>query len=413
VGICPTSALKMIKNDSKGIYLPQLNGNDCNQCGICFEICPGHSLDFKELNLAVFGKGQADILIGNYMNLYIGHATNHEIRYNSASGGLVTQLLIFALEEGIIDGALVTRMKGDNPLEPEPLIARTREEIIEASKSKYCPVPANLTLKEILKENGKFAVVGLPCHIQGIRKAEMVNNKLKEKIVLHLGILCSVNRNFLATEYLLQKFNIKKEDVAKLDYRGEGWIGGMTITLKNGNEKFIPYTTYWGRMLKQYFVPRRCTLCSDQSCELADISLGDIWLPEFREDKIGTSVVISRSESGEAILQSAALKKRIELNNIDKVKIIESQKSSLNFKKNQLKAHFFFHKVFGKSVPNYNQALLKPKLVAYLQAILLYLQIDISSKRRLWNLLAPLASLLGFAGYCYRKIEKRRHGGVR
>ena len=35
-------------------------------------------------------------------------------------------------------------MKKDNPLEPEPFIARTREEIIEASKSKYCPVPANI-----------------------------------------------------------------------------------------------------------------------------------------------------------------------------------------------------------------------------------------------------------------------------
>ena len=412
-GICPTSALKMIKNDSKGIYLPQLNGNDCNQCGICFEICPGHSVDFKGLNLAVFGKEQADSLIGNYMNLYIGHATNHEIRYNSASGGLVTAILIFALEEGIIDGALVTRMKEDNPLEPEPFIARTREDIIEASKSKYCPVPANLALKEILKEDGEFAVVGLPCHIHGIRKAEVVNKKMKEKIVLHLGIFCSYNRNFLATEYLLQKFHIKKKDVTKLDYRGEGWIGGMTITSKNGNKKFIPHTTYWTRMLRSYFVPRRCILCSDQCCELADISFGDIWLPEYRDDKIGTSVVISRSVLGEALLQSAALKRIIELNNIDKVKIIESQKSSLFLKKNQLKARFFLLKIFNKAIPNYNQDLLNSNLVAYLHTILLYLQIYISSKRRLWNLLAPLAYLLGFAGHCYRKIEKGSHGGAR
>ena len=406
VGICPTSALKMVKNDSKGIYLPQLNSNDCNQCGICFEICPGHSVDFKNLNLAVFGKEQADNLIGNYMNSYIGHATNHEIRYNSASGGLVTAILIFALEEGIIDGALVTRMKKDHPLEPEPFIARTREEIIEASKSKYCPVPANLALKEILKENGKFAVVGLPCHIHGIRKAEIVNNKLKEKIALHLGILCSVNRNFLATEYLLQKFNIKKEDVAKLDYRGDGWIGGMTITSKNGTKKFIPLPTYWGHMLKEYFVPTRCTLCSDQSCELADISFGDIWLPEFRNDKIGTSVIISRSKMGETILQNAVSKKELELNNINKDKLIESQKRPLIVKKNQLKARFFLFKISHKNIPNYNQNLLKPNLIAYLRAVLLYLQISLSSKRYLWSLLAPLASFLGFLGYWYRKHER-------
>jgi len=53
--------------------------------------------------------------------------------------GVVTQLLIFLLEKGIIDGALVVRMREDQPLEPEPFIARTKEEIISTSKFKYCP----------------------------------------------------------------------------------------------------------------------------------------------------------------------------------------------------------------------------------------------------------------------------------
>jgi len=79
----------------------------------------------------------------------------------------VTALFIFALEKGLIDGALVTGMKKDKPLEPEPFIARTREKIISARGSKYCSVPANIALKEILKakEEERFAVVGLPCHI--------------------------------------------------------------------------------------------------------------------------------------------------------------------------------------------------------------------------------------------------------
>src|SRR5690606_36009483 len=111
------------------------------------------------------------------------------IRYNSSSGGLVTQILCFALEKGIINGALVTKMNKESPLQPQPFIARTKEEIIEASTSKYCPVPANMALKEILSSDvEKVAVVGLPCHIMGIRKAEMKNNLLKNKIVLHMGI---------------------------------------------------------------------------------------------------------------------------------------------------------------------------------------------------------------------------------
>ncbi|OFV67263.1 MAG: coenzyme F420 hydrogenase subunit beta [Candidatus Syntrophoarchaeum caldarius] len=184
LALCPNEAIEMVIDEKKGVYVPELNEEKCNNCGICYKVCPGHEVDFKELNLEIFGKEPDDILIGNYLNCYIGYSTDYDIRYNSSSGGLVTQLLIFALEEGIIDGALVTRMKKDNPLEPEPFIARTREEVIEARGSKYCPVPANVALKEILnsKEGEKFAVVGLPCHIHGLRKAQQVNEKLKEGV---------------------------------------------------------------------------------------------------------------------------------------------------------------------------------------------------------------------------------------
>jgi coenzyme F420 hydrogenase subunit beta len=80
-------------------------------------------------------------------------------------------------------------LKKDKPLEPEPFIARTKEEIYEARGSKYCPVPCKPCNEEILKapEGQMFAVVGLPCHIHGIRKAEQINKKLKERIVLLFG----------------------------------------------------------------------------------------------------------------------------------------------------------------------------------------------------------------------------------
>ena len=244
VALCPNEAIKLTINEKKRIYAPELNEEKCNICGICYEVCLGHSVDFNQLNLETFGKKPEDVLIGNYLNCYIGHSTDYDIRYNSASGGLVTQLLIFALEEGIIDGALVTRMKKDNPLEPEPFIAGTKEEIIEASRSKYCPVPANIALKEILesKEGERFAVVGLPCHIHGIRKAEIINKKLKEKIVLHIGIFCSHAPNFWGTELLLERMSIKREEVIKLDYRGEGWPGSMKICRRMENYNYYLIT---------------------------------------------------------------------------------------------------------------------------------------------------------------------------
>jgi len=118
VALCPQGAIELIIDKKKGIYVPKIDKSKCNNCGICLKVCPGVSIDYGQLGQEIFGKKPEDVLIGNYLNCYTGHATDYNIRYNSASGGLVTSLLIYALEKGIIDGALVTRMKKDKPLEP-------------------------------------------------------------------------------------------------------------------------------------------------------------------------------------------------------------------------------------------------------------------------------------------------------
>lgn len=354
-GICPNSAIKIVIN-AEGVYVPELVNDKCGKCGICFNSCPGKYFDFDNSNFGIFGKKSENILLGNFINCYLAHATDHEIRYNSASGGLVTQLLIFALKEGIIDGALVTRMKKDKPLVPEPFIAKTKEEIIEASKSKYCPVPANIALREILNSKGgeKFAVVGLPCHIHGIRKAETINRKLKEKIVLHLGIFCSHIDSFNGTEFLFHKLGIKKEEVVKIDYRGGGWPGEVKIRLKDGNEKIVKISTpLWISFHDScLFSPIRCLLCNDLTAEFTDISFGDPWLPEIvSKEQVGKSLIISRTKGGEELLNAAISDGYIELSPIEPEKVIRSQRTFLYFKKVNLEERVKLRRLFGKKSP--------------------------------------------------------------
>ena len=397
--LCPEEAIKLMINEKKGIYVPVLNEEKCNNCGICYEVCPGHEVDFKQLNLEIFGKEPEDILIGNYLNCYVGHSTNYDIRYKSSSGGLVVALLIFALEEGLIDGALVTRMKKNNPLEPEPFIARTITEIIEAMGAKYCPVPANIALKEILnsKEGEKFAVVGLPCHIHGIRKAEQINEKLKDKIVLHLGIFCSYGIDFLATEYILQRMNIQREIVTGIDYRGGDFPPGtVSIKLKNGNIKKISHVEFW-RMIFTHFVtwfsPIRCMLCCDQTCELADISIGSGWFPYRAYGNANQSLVVTRGNLGEDALQKCMSEEKIdltEINNKEKEKLIKLKEME-NYKKNTLKVHMTIFKLFGKKTPIYltHELSVYPTFKAYLNSIPPYIiSTYLSSKRYLWNFMA-------------------------
>jgi len=366
-GICPNSALYMVIN-STGIYIPKLINDKCSKCGICFNSCPGKNFDFNNFNLRIFGKKPENILLGNFINCYLAHSTNHEIRYNSASGGLVTSLLIYALEKGIISSALVTRMKKDNPLEPEPFIARTKEEIIEASKSKYCPVPANIALDEVLKskEAERFAVVGLPCHIQGIRKAEKINEKLRNKIVLHLGIFCSHTLSFTGTRLLLKKINIEKKGVEKISYRGEGWPGKIRIDLKNGNQRYISnQSPLWNIIFNSFFsTPTRCLLCNDLTAEFADISFGDPWLPEIvSKEEVGRSIIISRTKQSEELLNAANSDGYIELSQIESEKVIHSQRTFLHFKKINLKERIRLRRLFGKESPQISMC--KTKISSY------------------------------------------------
>lgn len=388
ISLCPNEAIKLGMDEKNGIYIPELNESKCNKCGLCYKVCPGYEVDFKALNIGIFGKEPENILIGNFLNCYVGYSSNINIRHNAASGGLITSLLIFALEEGLINGALVTRMKKNKPLEPEPFIARTPEEITEACGSKYCPVPANIGLKEIImaKENERFAVVGLPCHIHGLRKAQIVNAKLRERVVLSLGIICNHTPTFKATEYLLTNVGVKNEDVIMLNYRGQGWPGGLKIESKKGKTVSKIVHEYWASGFGTYFYSDRCTVCCDQTCELADISFADAWLPELANDSLGTSIFVNRTNISEILLRNMQLKEKVEFERIDYRKLIQTQKGALLDRK-KLRNRIFIFKFLGKGTPKYNVQLLEPNGMDYLKSMILYLQMHISKKQYLWGLI--------------------------
>lgn len=327
--MCPREIIEMNVNRKKGIYEPIIVG-ECDECGVCIKVCPGVSVDFRELNREIFGYEGEDMLLGNHEACYVAHSTDEKLRYNASSGGMVTQILIHLIDKGIVDGALVTRMNPEKPLEPEPFIARTPEDIIEAAGSKYCPVPANIALREILREPGKYAVVGLPCHIQGIRKAEMINRKLRERIVYHLGIVCNHTPSFMATEFLLEKLGVSKNEVKSIKYRGEGWPGSLKIETTTG-QILLLLPEYWGSGFGQLFIPPRCRRCSDHMAELSDMSFADPWLREFEGENIGKTLIVLRKDI--KILDDLKKEGLCNLEPIEAEKVLLSQLYNIYMKK--------------------------------------------------------------------------------
>jgi len=361
----------MVIHHKKGCYVPRIDKGKCTKCGLCVDVCPGHSVDFEGLSSTLMGNIPSHIALGKYLGSYIGHALDKDIRYDGASGGLVTALLIFALEHGHIDGALVTCMRPGKPLEPKTFIARTREEIISAARSKYCPVAAGATLDKILNSEGRFAVVGLPCHIQGIRKAEQHLPKLRERIRYHLSIACNIDYSFWGTRAVLRNLGIAPESVETLEYRGRGWPGSMLIRQQDGTKTTIPSKDYYKQLGP--FSLRRCTLCSDMLGELSDVSCGDAWIPSvMQSDKNGSSFALTRTAAGEELLEAAAAEEYVQLSDLDIEDLAASQSHAI-FKKRKLGARMNLFRWTGKRVPRYRQPLLKPIRADYKDMIKFYI----------------------------------------
>jgi len=380
-GVCPRDAISMQIDGERGIYVPKIN-ELCDNCALCVKACPGYHVDFLRLNEEIFGSVQDDIQLGNWINCYAGYSTQNDVRYAAASGGLITALLLYAVDKGIIDGALVTRMKKDKPLEPEPFIARTREEILSAIGSIYCPVPANIALKQIINagEGERFAVVGLPCHIQGIRKWEKANPPFKDRIVFHLGIFCSHCDTFKSTDYLVKKYKVSKTAISSVSYRGTGWPGYLKFRLKDKTEKKVYFNEYINYHVLRFFLPRFCLFCCDAACQLSDLTFMDAWLPEIKaQDKTGTSFMISRSTRGQELVEAALKEGVIALQTIDRDSIIRSQ-GNMQYPPVDSKIMRNLFKVLGKKIPLYKTLGEKGKLKNYIRVLIVLFNYLIGAK---------------------------------
>lgn len=409
---CPNEAIKVILDIKRGIVIAKVDKEKCDGCQICLNVCYGYRVD-HELNLRIFGTLPFSI-VGNFKRCYTGYASDHVLRYKSTSGGLVTAFLRYALEEGIVDGAIVTRMEAGNPPIAKAFIATTIDEIISAVGSKYCPVSVAECLRAL--ENGKrYAVVGLPCHIYGIRKLTDFNARIRKSISLYLGLLCGGMPSYYGTFYILKSYNMEKHYITDFEYRGGGWPGRLLIRGKKQTpdrriEIRVPYPEYW-RDSYQFFFPYRCMLCHDGFNEFSDISFGDAWLSNLiKKDAKAVSLIITRTDVGEHYIQQAFKKDHIQIKATNVQNILRSQQGLIRFKFSTLRARINLCKKFKRMLPAFDlNRTPTANFDSYLSAIGLYLGSKIASKRKLWwifDIYVLLYSLSNIARNYVRMLKR-------
>lgn len=283
--VCPFNCLEYVEGH------PEIT-SECQNCGICANVCPQYHPSQSQLETFVFGRTRKpEEKFGVYQHIFVAKSTNPNILNAGQDGGVVTTLLTFALNNHLIDGAALSGTDLTRPLHPIPLLATTQEQILQSAGTRYSYSPNLLALHTGIEHNQKnLAFVGTPCQIEAIRKIQMIPLKpYTETLKLTIGLMCSTCFSYegLVEHYIKENLGVNPADIRKINIKRN-----LLLTMQSGETKIIP--------LKEIQPYRRenCRACTDFSAELADISVGGLGLTD-------QSLVITRTDKGQNLFIDA------------------------------------------------------------------------------------------------------------
>ena len=286
---CPDSHIKLIENRPKRTKRTM----DCVGCHTCYDACYmlRHEL-IKDIESSTIGWRRKES-IGSYRRIVAARTRDTEIQRTCQNGGVVTTLLLYALDTDFIDGALVV---GREAWAPVVCVAKTRDEIIRVAGSKYGVVPVLKELRAAVVDHGlsKICVVSSPCHIQSIRYLKHKGLPLASSVKLTIGLFCRENYEYACIAEKIRTKGVDMSQVRKLD------VSDKFNVYAAGSKLSFPITE------AKSCVPRHCLVCQDFAAELADIAIGSGGSLE------GWSTVIVRTERGEEVFGGMAQRGLVE-----------------------------------------------------------------------------------------------------
>lgn len=325
-GILP---INLINNNN--LMIPEINHDICVECMACYKACPNEeklqsSLTFEEYKA----------MIGN---CYYGYSLDEEHRYNSATGGIVTEIASYLLDKKLVDGVLSSYQDEDNNIVSK--IFTESSKIKQSNGSIYRQVNLLNGLEKKLAdyENKTILVIGLPCHILGLSKLKAVKSFRQKKInFLTISIFCKQTKQEEFSDFIRNLLDVKEKK--SIRYRGNGWPGSSSIENKNILTSNPKLNLFWSSYA---FTPEYCFSCNDPLGLIADISVGDAWLKEYLNDTIGSSLFIANTQIGKIFLNDMVIDKRIYYKEETRDNIILSQGyKQIHYKFNKKKNDYKF-----------------------------------------------------------------------
>ena len=329
---CKHGGISLVNIAETGIR-PQFNLPDCANCTECLGICPGHEVDDGLAAGAAAANGHQKEEFGRALEIWEGHAADPEIRHHASSGGLLSALALFCLEREDMAFALHIAMDEEKPWLNRTVESRNRDQILARTGSRYAPASPCDRLEAIENSDRPCVFIGKPCDTAAVAKLRRRNPQLDEKLGLVLTFFCAGTPFTASTLEMLDRLDVKTEQVNDLNYRGEGWPGGFKVRYDDRKqEQFVPYQQAWSQLAKKRSF--RCNLCPDGLGRLADLSCGDAWDKYQGNGDPGRSIVVVRSERGRRILHGAMEAGYVTLKPIGAQQVRAAQVNLLDRRKN-------------------------------------------------------------------------------
>jgi coenzyme F420 hydrogenase subunit beta len=283
---------------------PELGLDNCGHgergCTSCTRACPRFRSWETEADTHLFARERRpDEMSGIYKDVLLTRAGDDTVHRLGQDGGLVSAILIWCLDNGIIDGALVSHLEkggnGENSWKAVPALATDRESVLAAAGSRYTYSANTLAITEA-RELGleSLALVGMSCQtsigpVMWHRKV----GKVGKAIRLNIGLLCSKSfDDSIFEELFLAKYRLRKEEMVKMNIKGV-----FQIWMQNGD--------YHEINLKECHAWTRegCNHCPDFAAEHADISTGGIgenndWTLTIVRTELGRQIIMRMLEEG-------------------------------------------------------------------------------------------------------------------
>ena len=75
-------------------------------------------------------------LLGDYDAVYEGYSNDPELRYKASTGGMLSDIAAYLLDNTIVDGVIHTAVSASSQIGTQTVISKTRKEVIDRCGSR-------------------------------------------------------------------------------------------------------------------------------------------------------------------------------------------------------------------------------------------------------------------------------------